>query len=119
MLPWRQNLSSCGDSKWPVKLQFQGSVRSAEQEHQEALENCFLQKRCKDFFISATRRHVKYDPGMAAQSEKQYLWLKEMSVKSEWWPYMFVWIKSKSLSVKANKHEPLIAEQLAFHALAI
>lgn len=32
---------------------------------------------------------------------------------------MFVWIKSKSLSVKANKHEPLIAEQLAFHALAI
>lgn len=29
VLPWRQNLSSCGDFKWPVKLQFQGSVRSA------------------------------------------------------------------------------------------
>lgn len=44
---------------------------------------------------------------------------KKCHIKSERWRHRLTWLKSKSLSVKANKHRPLMAERLAFHALAI
>lgn len=82
VLPWRQNLSSCGDFKWPVKLQFQGSIRSATLTPGSREENASRRMDAEIFWpprnVVALNTNTKHN---RPARKKGDLWLKQRNVR--------------------------------------